>query len=67
MNQVKTLILFGKWLIRRELKDILIIYLNISAINEAANVIEVIKIFNDLKPDLKFLDYQLPGGSGFVF
>lgn len=67
MNRFKTLIIDDEWLIRTELKDMLKQYSNISVIGEAANVNDAIKMHNELKPDLVFLDIQLPGGSGFDF
>lgn len=67
MNPIKTLIIDDEWLIRTELKDMLMQYPNIDVIGEAANLTDAIKLHNDLKPDLVFLDIQLPGGSGFDF
>ena len=67
MNPIKTLIIDDEWLIRTELKDMLMQYPNINVIGEAANITDAIKLHNDLKPDLVFLDIQLPGGSGFDF
>lgn len=67
MNRIKTLIIDDEWLIRSELKTMLVRYPNIDVIGEAANVMEAIKLYEALKPDLVFLDIQLPGGSGFDF
>ena len=67
MNPIKTLIIDDEWLIRTELKNMLMQYPNITVIGEAANITDAIKLHNDLKPDLVFLDIQLPGGSGFDF
>ncbi|MBN1349958.1 response regulator [candidate division KSB1 bacterium] len=67
MNRIKTLIIDDEWLIRSELKTMLIQYPNIDVIGEAANLNEAIKLCTDLKPDLVFLDIHLPGGSGFDF
>ena len=67
MNQIKTLIIDDEWLIRSELKTMLVRYPNIDVIGEAANVMEAVKLYEALKPDLVFLDIQLPGGSGFDF
>lgn len=67
MNQTKALIIDDEWLVRTELKDMLTQYPNINVIGEAANVTEAINLHNKLKPDLVFLDIQLPGGSGFDF
>lgn len=67
MNRFKTLIIDDEWLIRSELKDMLLQYPTIDVIGEAANFNDAIKLHNELKPDLVFLDIQLPGGSGFDF
>lgn len=67
MNQIKTLIIDDEWLIRSELKTLLVQYPNIDVIGEAANVTEAINLYKEFEPDLIFLDIHLPGGSGFDF
>ncbi len=67
MNSYKTLIIEDEWLIRAELKNMLSHHPNIELVGEAANVMDAIKLYHELKPDLVFLDIQLPGGSGFDF
>lgn len=67
MIPIKTLIIDDEWLIRSELRTMLVEYPNIDVIGEAANVTEAIKLCNELKPDLIFLDIHLPGRSGFDF
>lgn len=67
MNRIKTLIIDDEWLIRSELKTMLVQYPNIDVIGEAANVMEAVNLCEAMKPDLVFLDIQLPGGSGFDF
>ena len=67
MNSIKTLIIDDEWLIRSELKTMLIQYPNIDVIGEAANVTEAIKLYKKFKPDLIFLDINMPGRSGFDF
>ncbi|MCU0645668.1 MAG: response regulator [bacterium] len=67
MNRIKTLIIDDEWLIRSELKTMLVQYPNIDVIGEAANVMDALKLYETMKPDLVFLDIQLPGGSGFDF
>jgi two-component system LytT family response regulator len=67
MNRMKTLIIDDEWLIRSELKTMLVQYPNIDVVGEAANVMDAIKLCELLKPDLVFLDIHMPGGSGFDF
>ncbi len=66
-NKIKTLIIDDEWLIRSELKSMLMQYSNLNVIGEASNLSDAIQLFNELKPDLIFLDIQLPDGSGFDF
>jgi len=67
MNRIKTLIIDDEWLIRSELKTMLVQYPNIDVIGEATNVNEAVKLCEALKPDLVFLDIHMPCGSGFDF
>ncbi len=67
MNQLKTLIIDDEWLIRLELRRMLSQYPNINVVGEAANMSEAVRAVNEAKPDLIFLDIQMPGGSGFAF
>lgn len=51
---------------RETLKGLLNLYCkNVEIIGEAENVKEGISIIEDLKPDVVFLDIQMPDGSGF--
>ena len=67
MKQIKTIIIDDEWLICSKLKTMLVQYSNIDVISEAANVVEAVKLYEALKPDLVFLDIHIPGGSGFDF
>jgi two-component system LytT family response regulator len=42
-------------------------YADINVVGEAANLNEAVQAVKELKPDLVFLDIQMPGGSGFDF
>lgn len=67
MNTFKTLIVDDEWLIRLELKRLLSKYPNIIVVGEAANLTEATRAVDEMKPDLIFMDIQMPGGSGFDF
>jgi two-component system LytT family response regulator len=67
MKRLKTLIIDDEWLIRIELRRMLVHYPNINVVGEATNMIEALTAFNELQPELIFLDIQLPGGTGFDF
>jgi two-component system LytT family response regulator len=65
MNKLRTLIIDDEWLIRLELRKMLGQYPNIDVVGEAANIAEAVHAIKEIKPDLVFLDIQMPGGSGF--
>jgi two-component system LytT family response regulator len=66
-QQLRTLIIDDEWLIRLELRRMLSQYPNVNVVGEAANLNEAVQAVKELKPDLVFLDIQMPGGSGFDF
>ncbi len=67
MTLLKTLIIDDEWLIRFELKRMLKHYPNIQVIGEADSSAEATRLFEQFKPDLLFVDIQLPGGPCFEF
>jgi len=67
MKLFRTLLIDDEWLIRLELRRMLKPYANINVVGEAANLAEAVEASKELKPDLIFLDIQMPGGSGFDF
>jgi two-component system LytT family response regulator len=67
MQQFRTLIVDDEWLIRFELKNMLSQYPNLKVVGEAANLKEAVQAVHETKPNLVFLDIQMPGGSGFTF
>lgn len=62
---MKALIVDDERLARKELINLLGDYKNIEVIGEAANADEAIEMINDKKPDVLFLDIQMPGKTGF--
>lgn len=65
MKTYKTIIIDDERLAREELKSLLKEYHEIEVIDEAKNGQEGIELINSKKPDLIFLDVNMPGMSGF--
>ncbi len=66
MNKVyKALIVDDERLARKDLKDLLSEIRDIEVVGEADSVTTAIKAIQELKPDVIFLDIQMPGESGF--
>ena len=51
----------GRTLIKQYLAE----YPTLIVVGEANNGVDAIKVINEFKPDLIFLDIQMPGLSGF--
>ncbi|HHL52067.1 MAG TPA: response regulator [Flammeovirgaceae bacterium] len=62
---MRALIIDDERLARKELLKLLEDYPEIEVIGEAANAEEAYEKINELKPDLLFLDIQMPGKTGF--
>lgn len=65
MKTFKTIVIDDERLAREELKSLLKDYLEIEIIDEAKNGEEGIQKIKALKPDLIFLDINMPGVNGF--
>ena len=65
MKTYKTIIIDDERLARTELRSVLKEYTEIEIIDEAQNGDEGIEKINKLRPDLIFLDINMPGMSGF--
>lgn len=63
---MKALIIDDERLARNELVRLLEPYTSIKVIGEAANADEAEKLIEELKPDLLFLDINMPGRDGFA-
>lgn len=61
----KTIIVDDERLARRELRSLLADYAMIDVIGEAENVAQALNLIHTQKPDVVFLDIQMPGESGF--
>ena len=62
---MKTLVVDDSRLARNELKRLLKEFDKVQVVGEAASVDEALEKVNELKPDLIFLDIQMPGKNGF--
>ena len=62
---MNTLIVDDERLARQELKRLLAAYPELTIAGEAANGPDAVKAVHALKPDLLFLDVQMPGFNGF--
>lgn len=62
---MKALIIDDERLARQELKKLLSQYKEIEVVGEAANAETAIENIEQLKPDVIFLDIQMPGKNGF--
>jgi two-component system LytT family response regulator len=62
---MRALLVDDEPLARRELRRLLAPHPWVEIVGEAANVAEAQKAVEALRPDLLFLDIQMPGGTGF--
>lgn len=62
---MKTILIDDERLARKELTSLLQAHPRIEIIGECANAQEATEMINRLKPDLIFLDIQMPGKNGF--
>ncbi len=65
MISLSAVIVEDSRLARNELKELLKAHKEIELLGEAANVDEGLKLINDTKPDLLFLDINMPEKNGF--
>ncbi len=62
---IRALLIDDERLARVELRKLLTDFPSIEVVEEAANVAEALDKIDQLKPDLIFLDIQMPGKTGF--
>lgn len=65
MSTIKTIIVEDSRLARNELKELIKVYAEIEVIGEAENVDAAFAMINEMKPQLIFLDINMPGKDGF--
>jgi two-component system, LytTR family, response regulator len=64
-QRLQTLIVDDERLARENLRGLLAAHQEITVVGEARNAAEARQMIADKRPDLVFLDIQMPGGSGF--
>jgi len=64
---MKALIIDDERLARKELRDLLAEHSFVQISGEAENATAALKLAADVRPDLLFLDIQMPGKTGFEF
>ncbi len=64
---MRALIIDDERLARKELINLLKEHKNVKVVGEAANADEALDCMDTLKPELLFLDIQMPGKTGFEF
>ncbi len=62
---MKALIIDDERLARKELTSLLDEYKEVNIVGEATNADEAVEKIDELKPDILFLDIQMPGKNGF--
>ena len=62
---MRALIIDDERLARKELQKLLEEYKEVEIVGEAANADEAFELIHNLRPDLLFLDIQMPGKTGF--
>jgi two-component system, LytTR family, response regulator len=62
---MKVLIVDDERLARNELKRLLKVFPEITVVGEARHADEALEMIEELRPDLLFLDIQMPGRNGF--
>lgn len=62
---MRVLVIDDERLARQEMKKLLKEFVHIDVVGECSNAEEAIKKIHDLRPDLIFLDIQMPGMDGF--
>ncbi|SHN44327.1 two component transcriptional regulator, LytTR family [Duganella sacchari] len=62
---MRALLIDDERLARAELRRLLAAHPDVEIVGEAVNAADGVQQINALKPDLVFLDVQMPGGSGF--
>jgi two-component system, LytTR family, response regulator len=62
---MKALVVDDEPLARRELRRLLAAHRSLQVVGEAGNIDDALERIESLKPEVVFLDIQMPGGTGF--
>jgi len=65
VKTLKAVVVDDEWLVRSELKTLLVEFPFIQVVGEASNVPQAVRCISEHSPDVVFLDVQMPGESGF--
>lgn len=65
MNTLRAIIIDDERLARNKLRSMIIIYPQIQIVGEADSVASAIELIENARPDVIFLDIQMPGETGF--
>lgn len=65
MNPIRCLLVDDERLARQVLNDLLAAHEDFQVIGEAADISEAARLYHLHRPDVIFLDIQMPGGDGF--
>jgi two-component system, LytTR family, response regulator len=66
MNPLRVLVVDDEPLGRRAIRQLLLSHIDVEVVGEARNGREAIRLLQELKPDLVFLDVQMPEIDGFA-
>jgi two-component system, LytTR family, response regulator len=65
MKEIRTIIIDDEPLARRGLRQLIEPHADLKVVGEARNGVEAIEVVRNMKPDLMFLDVQMPEPDGF--
>jgi two-component system LytT family response regulator len=65
MKLLKAIVVDDEWLVRSELKTLLAEFPSVEVVAEASNVPQAVESIRLHRPDVIFLDVQMPGETGF--
>src|SRR5262244_2538857 len=64
-KKIRVLIVDDEYLARQVVREMLTLHPEVEIVGECANGFEAVRMVSELKPDLMFLDIQMPKLDGF--